>query len=70
MIVRKTLMRSRKPALSEAEGDPLSRRATGYHNCPALSSPSVGTSSAYGTLSLASSDRGLLFPRKSTADTE
>ena len=32
--------------------------------------PNAGTASAYGTLSLASSDRALSFPRESTADTE
>jgi hypothetical protein len=68
-------MRSRKPALSEAEGDPLyecaaTAYARSFYHCRALISQNAGPLPSYGTLSLASSDRALSFPRKSTADTE
>jgi hypothetical protein len=61
--------------LSEAEGDSPHRCATTafarhFYECPRSLLPNAETFSIYGTLSLASSDRTLSFPRKSSADTE
>lgn len=61
-----------EPAPSGAEGTPyltvLSPPAQGVSTTAVRSHPPAKTS--YGTLSLATSDLLLSFPRKSTADTE
>ena len=59
--------RSRRDPLPDCGALALARR---FHHYLALSSAEPEPFRSYGTLSLASSDRPLSFPRKSTADTE
>ena len=76
LSAKRSACRSRKPALSEAEGDPFHHGFTiGPQGVP-ITAPRNPTFLNYknykfpGTLSLATSDRALSFPRTSTAETE